>query len=129
MRMMRRVRSLISAAAILACNRSSDESAARLANARPYLASAAGTAKEILAGTRRCESPLPGYPGCEHDHVQVLLIAPDGGEGGAGRRVAALVFVPPGRRPALAMTQWRFDSLGAAVGHGWHQVTAIATVD
>src|SRR5687767_4551307 len=108
---MRRVLSLMSVAAVFACEHASDESVARLAAARPYLASAAQTAEGILAGTRSCESPLPGYPGCAHDHQQVLLIAPDV-EGGAGRRVAALVFVPPGARPALAMTQWHFDSLG-----------------
>ena len=111
--MIRRVLLPISVAAAFACERASHEPAARLAAARPYRASAAQPANEILAGTRRCESPL---------------IAPDV-EGGAGRRVAALVFVPPGHRPALTMGLWHFDSLGAPLGHGWHQVTAIAHVD
>jgi hypothetical protein len=119
---------VIALAACASCTRAGDDSEARLAAAKPYLAPAAQSAAEILRGTRRCESPLPSFPACEHDHGQVLLLAGDI-EGGAGRRVPALLFVPPGRDANRAMTMWHFDSLGAALGHGWYQVTATSHVD
>lgn len=101
---------------------------ARLEAARPHLASAARMAEEIATATRPCESPVPGYRGCERDHGQVLVLAP-GEYGGAGSRVDALLWVPAGRRPQLTMTLWHFDSPGTALGHGWSQVTAISHVD
>jgi hypothetical protein len=115
---------------LVGCERPRLDAEARLAEARPQLGAAAQVAREIAAGQRRCESPLPSYPGCEHDHQQVLLLAPfPPGETGAGTRLDGLLYVPDGRRAALAMTLWHFDSLGAALGHGWHQVVAVSHVD
>lgn len=122
---------------VVGCGRSEHEGAvatviaadpARLEAARTHLGAGAQVAAEIVAGTRRCESPVPGYPGCEHDHNQVLLLAP-GEIGSAGSRVDALLWVPPARRPQLGMTLWHFDSLGPPLSHGWHHVTAVSHVD
>jgi hypothetical protein len=100
---------------------------ARLAAARPQLGRGALRAAEIAAGTRPCDSPIAGYPRCEHDHGQVLVLAA-GDYGRAGSHVDALVWVPAGRRPQLAMTLWHFAA-GTALGDGWYHVDAIAHVD
>ena len=114
--------------ALVGCTRAGDDTDARLAAARPQLGPAAQWATELLRGARRCESPLPSFPGCEHNHGQVLLLAEDV-EGGAGRRVAALLFVPAGREMKRTMTMWHVDSVGAPLGGGWYPVTAVSHVD
>jgi hypothetical protein len=128
---------IVATLAVVGCERTEESSlarrdvrpdSARVGAARPHLEDAAKMAGDVVDGRRRCDLAIPGYVGCEHDHQQVLALAA-GNFGGAGSRADALLWVPPQRRPALAMTLWHFDSVGAPLGHGWYHVTAISHVN
>ena len=125
---------LISVVALGACDSSSvransNDSKARIAAVQPHLANAASDASAMLSGARPCESPFPGYPGCERDNGQLLLLGPfSAGDKGAGTEVDGLLYLPDSQvvRP---MTLWHFGGPGTPLGHGWHHVTAILSVD
>ena len=107
----------------------SNDAKARLAAVQPHLANAASDAAAILSGARRCESPLPSYPGCERENGQLLLLGPfPARDKGAGTAVDALLYMPDSQ-PARSMTLWHFDGPGTPLGHGWRHVTAILSVD